>query len=500
MTRQVPARAPALRGDSAPRHVPYTRTALTVLTLLTSACGHLAPTATPPVMPNPAHYSVLPTPAHTSSADNVAQRFIDTTSTPTSWWLAYESPALNALVDEGLAHSPSLEATRHALDAAQQGLHASIDNSTLPSLDANTSAGRVRAPGINSQGTSGAVTYDNYAAILKASYKIDIFGASWLSNAALGARVDVQSFQQAAARRALAMQIVISAITAAALNEQLDSTLQLIAVSEQDAEQMERRYALGALAQSDNLAARARTAALKASLPPLRSQLLSTRHTLAVLLGRTPDHAPEPLAFASLTLPRDIPLAVPSTLLAQRPDIRAASAALAATAAEVGVANAAMLPSLRIDAGWGKGGFLQPAMLSGPGALWGALASLSMPIFHGGALRAQKKAAVASYEAAGAEYRQTVLKAFQDVADALVRLDNDADTLAASEQAREAQQQRWQQSLAQVRLGAVPPSVSRAAQQQYLQSYLDSVRARAARLTDSATLFNAMGVGSENAS
>jgi NodT family efflux transporter outer membrane factor (OMF) lipoprotein len=212
-----------------------------------------------------------------------------------------------------------------------------------------------------------------------------------------------------------------------------------------------------------------------------------------VLLGRTPDQAPADLALTDLHLPEQVPVVVPSDLLQSRPDIRAADAALKAAAAEVGVATAQLFPQLSLSASMGKGGFSWPTMLSGAGAIWSIGASLSQPIFHGGALLAQRRAAKASYEAAVDQYKQTVLAAFQNVADTLAALENDAQTLDATGRAANASRGAFDDTAARVRLGAVPPSASRASELQYRNARLDEIRATGARLADTARLYQAMG-------
>ena len=260
-----------------------------------------------------------------------------------------------------------------------------------------------------------------------------------------------------------------------------------------DARETQRRYELGSASRADALEAQSNAAALAASLPGLRAQWLATRHALAVMLGRTPDQAPPDLDLASLTVPGNVPVVVPSELLASRPDIQAADALLKAAAAQVGVATAQLFPSLTLSASMGKGGFSWPTALSGAGAIWSVGASLSQPLFHGGALLAQKRAAQASYEAAVAQYKQTVLTAFRNVADSLAALEQDNQALSFSDTASRTAMSAFTDSAARERLGAIPPSASRASERQYRNARLDAIRYESARLSDTALLFQAMG-------
>ncbi|MBV8626258.1 MAG: TolC family protein, partial [Paraburkholderia sp.] len=222
-------------------------------------------------------------------------------------------------------------------------------------------------------------------------------------------------------------------------------------------------------------------------------QWLATRHALAVLLGRTPDAAPPDIDLLSLHVPEQVPVSVPSELLRSRPDIEAADAALKAAAADVGVATAQMFPSLSLTASAGQGGFSWPLAVSGAGALWSIGASLSQPIFHGGALVAQRRAAIDAYDAATAQYKQTVLSAFQNVADTLAALEHDAQSLDAANFAARSAEGVFNETAARYRLGAVPESTARSSEQQFRNARLDEIRYTGARLSDTAALFQAMG-------
>ncbi|WP_321871126.1 efflux transporter outer membrane subunit [Burkholderia ubonensis] len=459
-----------------------------------AGCAWFAPSGEPPAMPSPAHYGATPQAEQTVAAQGVAQHFEVGAQPVPDWWTQYRSDALNALVDEGLRNSPTLSAAAHTLNAAREQLRAQIGSSMLPSIDAGGQAARQRALGVPIPAL-GAPTllYDTFVGQLQARYTIDLFGASRFANRALAKRVDVSAFQLESARRALAANIVVASVTSSVLGAQIDTTERLVALADAQARDAERRYALGAASRGEALNARQSAETAAAGLPALRQQRDSARHALAVLVGRTPDQPPADLALADLHLPAQVPVAVPSDLLRSRPDIRAADAALQAAAAEVGVATAQLFPQLSLSASMGQGGFNWPTMLSGAGAIWSIGASLSQPIFHGGALLAQRRAAKESYEAAVDQYKQTVLTAFQDVADSLAALEHDAQALDASGRAALAARGAYDDAAARARLGALPPSASRASELQYRNARLDEIRAMGARLADTARLYQAMG-------
>lgn len=456
-----------------------------------SACS-FGPDGKPPALPPVSHYGVTAQPSHTVSAEGVSQTFDASAKPVPDWWKLYRSDALNALVDEGLRNSPNLAAADKSLAAAREQLRAQIGSSMLPSIDLGGQVDRERAIGVPNFGPP-TVLYNLFVGQIRAQYTFDLFGAARLADRALAAQVDSQSWQFDAARRALAANIVTGAIGAAALRAQIDTTERLVVLADEDARETQRRYELGSASRSDALNAQSSAAGLAASLPGLKAQWLSTRHALAVMLGRTPDQAPPDLDLAALTVPANVPVVVPSDLLASRPDIQAADALLKAAAAQVGVATAQMFPSLSLSAQMGKAGFSWPTALSGAGAIWGIGASLSQPLFHGGALLAQKRAAQASYEAAVSQYKQTVLTAFRNVADSLAALEQDNEALSFADTASRTSMSVFSDSTARARLGAIAPSSVRASERQYRNARLDAIRYESARLTDTALLFQAMG-------
>ena len=212
-----------------------------------------------------------------------------------------------------------------------------------------------------------------------------------------------------------------------------------------------------------------------------------------MLLGRTPDQAPPDLAFGALTLPAQVPVLVPSDLLASRPDILAAETAVRAAAADVGLATAKLFPRLSLTASMGKGGFNWPGALSSAGSIWGMGASLTQPIFHGGQLLAERRAAKLMYEASIEQYKQAVLSAFQDVADTLARLEAGSQALAAAESSRRSAEQSYRNTASRVRLGALAPYAGRASEQRFISARLAEVQYATQRLTETAALFQAMG-------
>jgi len=465
---------------------------MAALTLGIAACGVFGPDREPPKMPTPLHYTVDAQSAQLPLADGVAQQLAIGTRPVPKWWTTYQSDALDELVEEGLSNSPSLAAAQSTLKAAREGLRSQIGQNMLPSVDLGFSPTRQRALGLPILPQQTFIE-NIFAAEVQTSYTFDFFGAAVLANRALARQIQQQAYQLESTRRALAANIVVATINAASLQEQVAATERLVALGEQRARQTAARYQLGSASRDDMLAAEQDAANAAATLPALRAQAAAVRHAQAVLLGRTPDQAPEPLTLDALHLPDRVPVSVPSDLLHQRPDILAAEAAVRATADEAGAATASMFPSLTLSAAYGRGGFDWSTFTSPAGAIWSVGASLTQPLFHGGALVARKHQYEATYDAAVAQYKQTVLAAFQNVADTLVSLDEDANTLVQAQRATSAAYSTQRDTESRYRLGATPFYATLTAGQQYQSANVQYVRARAARLADTAALFESMG-------
>jgi len=472
-------------------HLPPRRYALYLLALTLSGCA-LGPKGIAPDMPQPAHYGVDATPSEIGTPD-ASQKFVLGERPVPTWWEAYRSPQLSAWVEEALAKNYSLSQASHSLTAAKEQLRAQINESLFPTVDAVLQSNRQRALGLPNIGAPTNL-YNVFAGELNVSYTFDLFGVERYANSALAAQVDAQSYQLDAARRALAANVVIATVNGAALRAQVEATERLMQLADADTAEVQRRVELGSASNSDLQNAQAGAESLRAGLPGLRTQWQAARHALAVLMGRTPDAAPPDLELAALTLPERVPVAVPSDLLKQRPDILAADAALKVAAAQEALATAEMFPSLSITGSFGRAGFSWPKATSGAGAVWGIGASLTQPLFHGGALQARRRAAQDEYMASQDNYRQTVLNAFQNVADSLSALTHDADTLAAASNARKHSEQYWRDTERRAALGAIAPSVTRTGEKQFQNARLTEIRAVATRLADTATLFQAMGI------
>ena len=457
-----------------------------------TACTAFGPPRSPPSVASPDHYSSAPSNPQLTADHGLPQQLVIGAAPIPEWWRAFTSPELDALVSEALERNQSLAAAKANLRAAHEQVREQVGNNLYPHLDAGFAPSRQRAliiPGLPQQ----TYIYNVFAAEAQGGWTLDLFGASMLADRALLGQVQAQAYELEVERRAVAFNLVLAAINAASLRAQIDAVAAYADAQEQRAAQVRERYQLGSAARLDMLSAEEEAAEAQRVLPPLRRQLLAVEHAEAVLLGRTPDAAPPPLSLDALHLPDRLPVAVPSELLHQRPDILAAEAAVRAGADAAGAASAALYPSLTLSAAFGRGGFDWSTFASPAGAIWSVGASLTQPLFHGGALRARQRQYQAAYEAAVAQYRQTVLAAFQSVADTLVSLEEDAQELEQTRRAAEALGEVQRETEGRYAQGAAPLYAVLGARSQYQNSYVTYVAARATRLTDSAALLDAMG-------
>jgi NodT family efflux transporter outer membrane factor (OMF) lipoprotein len=234
----------------------------------------------------------------------------------------------------------------------------------------------------------------------------------------------------------------------------------------------------------------------EASLPPLELQLAQARNQLADYVGAFPgDFHEADFTLGGLHLPDTVPVSLPSSIVAQRPDIVAAAAQLHQATAAVGVADANMLPQISLSADIGHEALTMGSLFTPQTLLWGLVGGVTQPIFQGGELSAKRKAAIAALQTSGAQYQSTVLAAFQNVADALAALQYDALTLQAAQMAADAAQASLTVTQAQYRLGGEPLTSVLTAQTTYQNAAIAQVRATAARLADTAALYQALGGG-----
>lgn len=452
-----------------------------------------------PNAPATAGYTATSLPAETAATPGTggeAQRFVSGGEIPDQWWRLFHSESLDRVIRQALQESPTLAAAAARLRQAQENLRGRRGGVFYPSVDGKLSASREQLSGaaFGQPGTSFSLTLLD--ASVNVSYALDLFGGGRRELEGLGAQVGYQRFQLEGAHLTLTANIVTTAVKEASLRARIGTTQDLLTLQEKQLSMVDEQFRLGAVALADLLAQRSQLTQLRATLPPLEKELEQTRHQLAVLTGRFPGESGLPVfTLEDLQLPQELPVSLPSALARQRPDIRAAEELLHAASADVGVATANLYPQLTLTGSLGTEATRVDQLFTSGTSIWSLGAGLLQPIFRGGELAAKRRAAIAAFEAAAAQYRETVLQGLQNVADALRALDRDAATLQALAEAEVAARESFELSREQFQLGAVSYLTLLIAERQYQQARLNLVPARAARFADTAALFQALGGG-----
>ena len=417
------------------------------------------------------------------------------------WYQLFHSEALNALVHQALLGNPDLEAARHGLVAAQLELRA-VSGAALPQIDATGQIGRAHINGSLLYGPVNelSVTGNRFSLGPSLAYNLDPFG---------GVRRSIES-QRAATSSVrdevldtyvtLVDQVVITAFDYTATRAQIEVTQSLVQELRAQFELTQTLENAGKITRSDTLQAQTQLENVRATLPGLEQQRDTYRNALAQLSGKAPDEfGPLDLSLQDFTLPRELPVSLPSILVRHRPDILAAEDKLHQASAGIGVAAAARLPSISLSAQYAQQTTKINEFLTRPGGVWSVGADLAAPIFHGGTLAAREQEAREQYLQAQATYRSTVIAAFVEVANALRSLEHDGDGYVAHSRALDAARANRDLAATQYRAGRYTELQVLTAEQQYQDAALSQVQADAQRFTDIATLFRALGGGWWNA-
>lgn len=457
-----------------------------------SGCA-VGPDFVRPVAPEVNRYDRGPTPWKEHAPADDAQRFDEGVGPASHWWRSFGSTQLDSVVTSALDGNPGLQGAQASLRQSQENLRAGAGiffpqaSGTFQQTRGNSSAG-------GSIRTSSPVNLSTLSASV--SYALDLFGGQRRAVEGLGAQVDQQRALTLGTYMMLTGNIVNTCIAIAAYREEIGELEQLAAIVQDQLSIAESQYRAGLTGYTAVLSVRSQLESIEASLPPVRSNLSQSEHLLATLVGRAPAQWPVPdLNLREIALPERLPLSLPSELVRQRPDILAAEAQLHAANANIGVATAAMFPSFTLTGSYGRSSRTVQGLGDGGNFIWGIGGSVVEPIFNGGALAARRRAAMAQRDRSLADYRQTVLAAFAQVADLIRSLEQDAELTRA--QTRAANDARLALELVQARYRAGLADYQQVilADIQYRQSRIGQLQARARRLQDSAALYVALGGG-----
>jgi NodT family efflux transporter outer membrane factor (OMF) lipoprotein len=500
-------------------------TALAALAVTWTAvsCGcAVGPRWHAPQAPTDAGYAPTPLPETSASADvhgGEAQHLIAGRDIPFEWWELFQSPALNSLIERAFKANPTIAAARASLRQAQELVYAQ-QGFFYPSVGTTFQAERHKVSG-NTNGSSTIGVQGNgvnllpafpevypnptphnqpsyytfYTAELTVGFVPDVLGLNRRQVESLAAQKDAQRFALEATYITLASNVVAAAIQEASLRAQIQATLEIIAADQKSLQILRDQFRLGYAMRIDVAAQEAALAQVETTLPPLQKQLEQTRDLIRALVGNLPNGPDETFELDALQLPPEVPVSLPSKLIEQRPDVRAAEAQLHAANAQVGVAVAAMLPQFSISGEYGGNATQITQMFSAGGPFWSLYGSVTQPVFQGGTLLHQERAAKQALKQAAAQYQSTVITAYQNVADTLHVSLSDADALAADVDAEASAKVTYDLTRRQAEVGYVDTLTLLSAETAYQQTLLTRVQAQATRYGDTVALFQALGGG-----
>ena len=493
-------RLPFAATDGNPRA--HLAAAVAVLLAL-AISGCVGPDFVPPAAPDVDGYvpGRLASPSPGKGGPQVAgQHFVTGADVSARWWAAFRSQPLNDLIRQSVEHNPTLQSAEAAIRIAkfnalaQRGLWA-------PQLAGNSTSSQLLLSNAGSVfgGDLGAVPQTEYSLVtnqLTVAFVPDIWGGNYRAVESLDAVTEQQLFQLEAAYLALTGNVVTAAIQEASLRGQIEGTRRVIALDRDSLDILKRQQSFGQAALADVLAQEAALAAAEQLLPPLEKQLAQQRDLLTALAGQlSADEIRQTFDLAHLKLPANLPVSLPGRLVEQRPDVRAAEANMHAASAQIGVAIAARLPNILLSANGGSSSYnFAQAFAPGTG-FYTVAAGVTAPIFYGFTLYHKQKAAEAALDQADAQYRSTVIAAFQNVADALRALQSDAHAMKAAVHSEETAKASLDIVRKQLNEGQVNQLALLNAQTTYLTAVIVRVQTDANRLSDTAALFIALGGG-----
>jgi NodT family efflux transporter outer membrane factor (OMF) lipoprotein len=481
---------------------PHRRIALVLLAAAVGGCA-VGPNFHKPTSPADAGYTGAPLPQATSSTSGIggdAQTFVSGQDVSYKWWEAFGSPAIDSLVEKSFRANPTVKAAQAALRQAQEVVYAQ-QGYFFPNVGVDYNFERQQVPGnlggndpgpqgngavIQPSSPASPVIYNMHTAELTVGFTPDVFGGNRRKVESLDAQAQMQRYELEATYISLASNVVAAAIQEASTRAQLKATEEIIAHNEKSLAIVRDKLNSGFATRVDLAAQELQLAQAKALLPPLRKQFEQTRDLIRELVGNLPNQdVGETFELESLTLPSQLPLSLPSKIIEQRPDIRAAEENLRSANANVGVAVAAMLPQFTITGVAGGTATQFSQMFQSGGPFWSLIGDAAQPLFQGGTLLHTKRAADQALRQAAAQYQSTVLLAYQNVADAsAAAVEAEQAAKVAVGLAHQRMQSGYGDYLSEHAAGMV-----------YAQAVLSEVQARATRLGDTATLYQALGGG-----
>jgi NodT family efflux transporter outer membrane factor (OMF) lipoprotein len=481
------------------RFTPQATVIIAALALLAAPACVVGPNYKRPAAPNVPGYTPTP-PTTTSTSPGVngggAQNFVPGQDIPGDWWTLFHSKPLNDLIERSLKNNPDLKSAQAALLVARENVLAQR-GAYYPQVSGSFAATRAKTSNeLSPVPNANVFQYSLFTPEVSVSFTPDVFGLNRRTVESLKAQQEQARFVVAATNITLSSNVAAAAIQEASLRAQIDATNELIKINTSMLDVLRKQFEKGYVGRLDVAAQEAQLAQIVATLPPLLKQLAQQRDLLAVLSGGFPvDDLAEKFELSSLQLPQELPLSLPSKLVEQRPDVLQAEENLHSASALIGVARANRLPNFNLTGDIGSMALAFGNTFSAGNGFRDVGASVTQPIFEGGTLMHKERAARAAYIQADEQYRSTVLTAFQNVADTLHALEQDADGLKAAVAARDAAKVTLDLTTRQMQVGYANYLALLNAEQSYQQAVINLVQAQSNRYADTAALFQALGGG-----
>jgi NodT family efflux transporter outer membrane factor (OMF) lipoprotein len=431
----------------------------------------------------------------TVAAGGQPQYFISSNALIADWWKLFKSAPLDAIVNKAITNNPTLQASEASLASSQDSMRAGY-GVFFPQIQAGVSTGRQRTSSVQQSSSSGSRIFNLITLSSSVSYAVDVFGGARRSVESLRAQADNQRYENVAAYLILSSNVVNTTIARAAYAGEIHQTKKLIKLEKEQLRLTQAQVNAGTTPYANILSIESLIAANQSLLAPLEQNLSQAQHLLATLEGQLPSKADLPdINLNELVLPLDLPVSLPSDLVNQRPDILAAEAQMHVASAKIGVATALMFPSFSLNGTFGTSGTNFGNLTATSGKFWSIGPSATIPLFQGTTLWFGRKAAIDAYQQSRANYRQTVLGAFEQVADSLKALEHDAEALQAQVQAKRAAGEALKLLQANYHAGLVNYLAVLTADVQYHQTIIAYLQAIAQRYQDTVALFVALGGG-----
>ena len=350
------------------------------------------------------------------------------------WWQLFRSPQLDALVRTALADNHDVAAAQAALQQSREGVTVGAAGRSAH-ISFNAGAGRQKY-GAEFLGPDAFAPFSYIAGGVSVAYQLDYLGEVRRSVEEARAAEQYQRSELAATRLMLSGQVVAEALDIATVRAEIRAVRNLLREDRVNLKLVRASVAAGSVPRLDVLTAQTQLASDATLLPPLYQRLSVARHALAVLLGRTPAAWRRPdLELSEIRLPSQVPVALPSRLLKRRPDILAAEAQLRAATAAVGIATAKLYPQITLSSTLSEEALRPQHLFDASSLAWSLISGLTAPLYEGGKLHAERRAALDALHERAELYQQVVISAFGQVADALDALRHDAQLRAAEHRA-----------------------------------------------------------------